>query len=450
VRRAATTISCRAFALAALLIAIVAGRVAAADRPPPPRLPLAQWWSVPLDGPVSAGPVSDGTRIYLAYAAGVLQARDARDGRELWRQNKDVSLPMTVEGDLLILAGGDAIEALHADTGRSAWLLPRTKTSAPLLARTGWLLAITDTEVIAIHAATGEVAWRHDAGGITLSASLDAGRVYTGATDGRVLALSMADGSEVWDRFFDGGITAIAAYGGRVYVGTGDKWFRSLDGRKGDERPPFRLGALAVGQVAVDDDRVYVASLDNVVRALDRDNGNQRWHAGLSQRSSLGVFVSGHIVFVPTGANQLQMLWDRNGDKAGALPLPGEMAPHLPPAIVDSVEGPAVFVVTGGLTNEWNLTKFAPAGEAALVPLADLTALPGPPFLTDPELQPTAKILLRLQLIGDPPAQPFDAIEWPVVLKDPLLVPLTTLPGLQLRALSPVLPVRRAARGPGG
>jgi hypothetical protein len=142
------------------------------------------------------------------------------------------------------------------------------------------------------------------------------------------------------------------------------------------------------------------------------------------------------------------MIWDKNGIGSGSLALPGE-PPGLPPAIVDSPQGPIVFAITGGLTNEWNLTKFAPAGEAALIAFATLDALPGLPFLTDPELKPLGTVLREL-VLGDPPLRPLADIDWPVVLKDPPLVPLMTLPGLQLRPLSPVLPIRRGALAPGG
>jgi len=71
-----------------------------------------------------------------------------------------------------------------------------------------------------------------------------------------------------------------------------------------------------------------------------------------------------------------------------------------------------------------------------------MEAMPGPAYLTDPVLQPIGQVLGTL-LLDDPLLQPMEEMGWPVVLKDPPLEPLTTLPGLQLRPLSPVLPVRR-------
>ena len=65
----------------------------------------------------------------------------------------------------------------------------------------------------------------------------------------------------------------------------------------------------------------------------------------------------------------------------------------------------------------------------------------GVPFLTDPVLEPIGRVLGTL-LLGDPMLRPLSSIGWPLILQDPPLEPLTTLPGLQLRPLSPVLPTR--------
>jgi len=262
-----------------------------------------------------------------------------------------------------------------------------------------------------------------------------------------VLALNLKDGSVVWEQFLSGGVTAIAAHHGRVYAGAGDKLFYCLDGKKGERRWAFKLGALAVGHVAVDDTLVYVASLNNVVWALDREGGNQRWQVGLRQRPSPGVYVAGHVAFAPVASTELPMLYD--GRSAGLLGLPGEGLATALPSIRETPDGTIVYTVTGSLANEWNLTKFAPAGEAALIPFPTLEKTPGVPYLTDPALAPLGNVLQTL-LLGDPPLLPLADVGWPIVLRDPPLVPLTTLPGVQLRPLSPVPPVRRGARGPGG
>jgi hypothetical protein len=194
----------------------------------------------------------------------------------------------------------------------------------------------------------------------------------------------------------------------------------------------------------VDDDRVYFAALDNIVRALDRSTGNQRWKTSLSTRPVGGVRALGHVVFVPAAGNQLIMLFDADGTRSGAIALPAETPPDRAPAARETAAGIEVFIVTGGLSNRWQLTFVGPAGEAALVPMSAMTELPGANLLTDPVLAPIGQSLSWL-VLGDPLLQPLVAAGWPIVLADPPLQPLTVLPGLQLRPLSPVLPPRRGA-----
>jgi hypothetical protein len=71
-----------------------------------------------------------------------------------------------------------------------------------------------------------------------------------------------------------------------------------------------------------------------------------------------------------------------------------------------------------------------------------LTEMPGLPFLTDPHLETIGRVLGPL-VIGDPELRAVSEMGFPIMLQDPPLQPLRTIPGLQLRALSPVLPARR-------
>jgi hypothetical protein len=452
VSRSWTTISCRAFALCTGLLACVllsaalpaeARGAKAGDKPLPPLLPLATFWTQPLDGEPSAPPVSDGDRVFVALKSAHLTARAVGDGREVWRITKDVST-MAAEGGLLFLSAGEAIEAIRGADGKSAWIVPRVKTVAPLVARAGWVIAVTDTEILAIRAKDGEVVWRHAAGSVKLPPAIDGDRVYTGADDGRVLALTLSSGAMQWEIFLDRGVTAIAARDGRVYAGAGDKQFYGLDGRSGATKWPFRIGANVIGRIAVDDERVYFAALNNVVYALDRGNGNQRWKSAVNRRPIAGVVVLGHVVFVPAVTPRLIILYDADGKSSGDVPLPGDIQREFPPDIRETPTGLQVFAVTGGLAHDWQLTFLAAADEASIVPVSAWQVLPGVPFLTDPELGPLGSVLGEL-LIGDPPLRPMSDMGWPVALQDPPLAPLTTLPGVQMRPLSPVLPIRRGA-----
>lgn len=441
--RSWTTISCRAFALCAVLLGSFAARSAAADKPPPPGLPITTFWSVELGVEASAPPVSDGDRVFVALKTAVLTARSAADGHELWRIPKDVSVPMAADAGLVFVSAGDAIEAIRGQDGASAWVVPRVKTVAPLVSHAGWVIAVTDAEILAIHATDGQVVWRHPAGGVKLAPAIDGDRLYAGAVDGRVLALALATGAVVWDdKYLPLGVSNLAARAGRVYAGAGDKQFYCLDGRSGKTLWPKFIGAIPTGPIAVDGERVYFTALNNIVYALDRANGNQRWTSPLRRRAIGGVIAAGHVIFVPGVAAEISMLYDYDGHPSGVVPLKADIPRDLPPDIRQTPAGLHVFAISGGLTNEWYLTFIAPVDEAPLVPLSTIEALPGLPFLTDPVLEPMWRVLGPL-IFGDPPLRPASTLDFPLVLRDPPLEPLTVFPGVQLRPLSPVLPTRR-------
>jgi len=296
--------------------------------------------------------------------------------------------------------------------------------------------------VLAIASKDGRIIWRTPVGGVKLAPTIDEDMVYVGADDGSVVALKLASGEKAWDALIDEGVTSIAAHHGVAYVGGGNKYFYTLRNGK-DAHPPFRVGATVLGHIAFDDDHVYFAARDNVIRALALGNGNQRWTAFVRNRPFDGVFAGGHIVFVPLNASHdLPMFFAGNGKPSGTLALPNDAVLNLLPDIQDSPAGVRLLVVTGGLNNQWQLTLFATTTEPALVSVADFLPEAGVDLLTDPALQPIGAVLDGL-VLGDPPLIPLDAIGFPIVLQDPPLEPLTTLPGLQLRPLSPQLPARR-------
>ena len=425
-----------------MLLTPAAATAAESDKVVPPKFPIAQKWTRELNADVAFPPVADEARAYVALHSGQVTAWDLTDGHELWRIDKVITAPMVAARGLLFVAGGDAIEALRGTDHAPVWAIPRIITTAPLVAVDDWLVAVTETEVLAISSTDGRIIWHTLVGGVTLAPAVDEDMVYVGTDDGSVVALKLATGEKAWEALVEGGVTAIAAHHGVVYAGGGDKNFYSL--RKGKEaHPTLRVGATVVGRIAFDDEHVYFAAKDNVVRARDLGNGNGRWTAPIRNRPLDGVWAHGHIVFVPLSASHdLPMFFAGTGKPSGTLALPGDAVLHLSPDIQESAAGVRLIVVTGGLNNQWQLTLFATTTEPALVPVADFLPDAGVDLLTDPALQPIGVVLGSL-VLGDPPLMPLGAVGFPIVLEDPPLEPLTTLPGLQLRPLSPQLPARR-------
>jgi hypothetical protein len=427
----------------------VNARTAAFDRVVPPKLPIALAWTTDLNDEVSAPPVTDGARAYLALQSKRLVAFDLGNGHELWRIDRTITSPMAVAGDVLIVSTGNAVEALRGSDHATLWKASQITTVAPLVAGGEWVIAMTESEVIAFKAATGVLAWRKPAGGVVLAPVIDGDQVLLGANDGKVVALALETGETAWEYFVEDGVTALAAHRGLVYVGGGDKRFYCLkNGKLG--WPIVRVGSIVIGRIAVDDEHVYFTARDNVVRGVDRVNGNQRWQQPIRNRPFSGVVERGHIVFVPiANRHELPMLFAGDGRPSGTIGLAGDAVRDLPPAFEESSAGVKIVVVTGGLTAQWQLSLYATTGELAPVPLADFLPDVGAYLLTDPVLEPIGKVLGSF-VMSDPPLSPPSMFGFPLQLLDPPLEPLTTLPGLQMRPLSPQLPSRRGSSGPGG
>ena len=354
---------------------------------------------------------------------------------------------MAADGGLLFVAAGEAVEALRGDRRPERVDACRASRPSRRWSRAGgWVIAVTDAEIVAIRAKDGEVVWRHAAGGVRLPPAIDGDYLYAGADDGRVLALTLASGAVAWEQLRAGAASpTIAAHAGRVYAGAGDKQFYCLNGRSGKEEwprsdrrqsdRPDRRGRRA---------RVFRGAQQRRLRARSVERQPALDEPSSTAARSTGSLIAGHVVFVPAvGVAVVDVLRPRRPAERRDHAAVGDGA-RRSAAVRETAAGVTVFVVTGGLANEWMLTYIAPADDTSIVPFTGLTEMPGVPFLTDPVLQPIGQVLGPL-VLGDPVLWPASEMGWPLVLRDPPLEPLTTLPGLQLRPLSPVLPIRREA-----
>jgi outer membrane protein assembly factor BamB len=368
-----TTISCRVSTVLNLLLAFVALLSTAAEASES-ILPLSPRWSIDLGGPPVAGasPVSDDHHVYVALRSGQLAAFDLGDGRPRWRTEFMAVHPVAVDAGQVFVATEDAIHALRGEDGAIVWE-HRVSISAPLLAQAGWLIALADGKVFAFRESDGASVWERDVGAVTERPTIEGDRLYVSLSDGRVLALQMATGDQVWERRLGGAPEASLVTGDRVYVGASDRLFYCLNAKDGEILWNQRVGSAPEGLAAADESRIFTVSLDNVLRAYDRRSGNQRWQHPVKRRAATGPVALGSIVLVASASSAEIWAWTATGKAAGVIATPAE--PAVPPAFLDrGTAGAFVFVVTGGLANQWQLTLIATAGDPALVPLS---ALPG-------------------------------------------------------------------------
>ncbi len=368
-----TTISCRlaaALTLVGTLQLVVGGAPLRAALPASERgpFPLALRWSIDLAAPPLAGasPVADPDRVYIATTGGMVVAYDATDGHERWRRQLLGSQPLIVDAGLVFAATASAIHALRAEDGSTVWESPVAAT-APSLAHAGWLIAVAGKEIVALRTADGSRVWHNEVGESVSQPAIDGDRLFVSLTNKQVVALSVPSGAPLWERELDGVPESPFATNDRVYVGASDRRFYCLKQQNGEVEWTQRIGSAPVGHAAADRSHLYVVALDNVLRAYDRGNGNQRWTHPLKRRAATGPEVLGSMVLVPSAASAEIWAWTASGKAAAAVNLPGE--PAVPPAFVDrGADGAFIFVVTGGLANQWRLALLAPAPDLPLVP----------------------------------------------------------------------------------
>lgn len=352
---------------------VLGAQTAFAADAPRPVFPLAIKWTVEIPTPPVAGapPVSDERQVYIALRTGQIAARRNDDGSEAWRRDLATEHPLAVDAGLVFVAAGDALLALRAADGATAWESPLAAPSAPLLAQGGWVIAVSEGKLLAFRGADGTIVWQRAIGASSASPFIDGDRLYASTDDGRILAMTLTTGAPDWEQHLAPPPSAPFAWGDRVYVGGGDRHFYCLKAKDGEIDWNWRVGAGVDRRAAADDSHVYFVGLDNVLRALDRVTGVQQWQQGLKRRPAAGPVVMQQWILVPSSSSAEIWAWTAEGHGAGIVATP-DVAAVAPRFAGSDADGARIYVITGGLARVWQLTLVATAGDPPSVALTDL------------------------------------------------------------------------------
>jgi len=242
-----------------------------------------QWVYPPADqpplGPIFAGLVSDGTRVFVGTGDGWVLALEGASGQVLWRTR----LP---------------------EAGRGAARIWAT----PVLSGTALIVGTMDHRLLALDAGSGALRWPapfQARGAIAGALTLDGDTLYAGAFDDHLYAVDPATGQERW-RFkaghwvWDGPAVA----GDRVIVGdmSGQVFALDRQGRPLWARPfqangPVRARPLVLGS------RVYIADEAGWLHLVNLEDGAKIRSVNLAPGRLLAapVAVADRIVVAPTG-----------------------------------------------------------------------------------------------------------------------------------------------------
>jgi outer membrane protein assembly factor BamB len=344
--------------------------------PTTPLLPAEEAWNASLPSPASAAGALDAQRVYIPLQSGELVALNRETGAMEWSVALMSSwAPMISEG-VLYAASASELLALHAASGDPLWRvnLDAELMVAPALQGDMVVVLLKPDQLRAVRLSDGSEAWRR---AIPVpSAAPSMGADATGvvvASGNRVSRFTSSDGQLVWERELGGSLSTPFIAGDRVFVGSTDNYLYALDSGSGRLLWRFGTGGDVVGATA-DDRFVYFAALDNLLRALRRGNGNQVWKRDLSTRTIAPPSTFGGIVVVSGNNPAMAAFNATTGDPIDKFELAADVQ-GIP--LVDAAPLP-FHVAMIVITKDGRAIGLRPTRMMFReLPLAPLQALPG-------------------------------------------------------------------------
>ena len=297
-----------------------------------------------LDAAPSAAAAIDEGTAYVPLKSGRFVAIDLDRGSVRWSVDLATNLPAAISDDLVVVAGDELLSGLDAKTGAARWRVPVTGGfSAPPLADSGWVIAAaTGGDVLTLRASDGRVLWTKPLGAsVRVRPAIAADAAYFSLENSHVASLELLTGKPRWDRALPGKPGDLLVLDDRLFVGGEDKWFYCLNTKNGDQRWRKRVGGKSAGVPAIDEKRVYYVALDNMLWVLDRNTGVMKWKQALTVRPSGGPIVMGGIVVVSGVAFEIYGYRVEEGEVAGNVILPSDLA--MPPMVMP---GPSVALAS--------------------------------------------------------------------------------------------------------
>jgi serine/threonine-protein kinase len=197
---------------------------------------------------------------------------------------------------------------------REVWRVPAggIVSAPPVVAGGTVFVGSWDQTFYALDAATGDVRWKFETGGIIggHAATISGPLVLFGSSDGQLRALDRTTGRLQWSiglgsRFADG--LGIAVRDSELFAGFSDGAFYAFRIGASTARWMQRLDGAAFGRPCVSADRVFVATLDTqappgtaggTLFALERASGKVAWKATLvGATGRLGGARSGPLLW---------------------------------------------------------------------------------------------------------------------------------------------------------
>jgi outer membrane protein assembly factor BamB len=296
------------------------------------------------DGLASSPAVVDGLVVAVTMGGRVL-AVDAVSGAEVWRLDKDAapeSMPAVAEG--MVYLGTDAATLLALDlrTGEEVWSYEAEAPVARSAAVGGGRVFVgsADGRLHAVDADTGSRVWTHDtAGGVVGTPAIGNGLVYAvnlSEPHSQVIALHAESGEEAWRFAPDdaAGLRPIVLGPDAVYAVDSGGAIHALDPLSGAARWSYSQDSEISAAPALVDSHLYVLARDRAF-AFDITTQDEAWTIELDGKGDYGPVVADGVVYAGTNAGVLYAIGSEADAPAGSDPSPTADAAVSDVAVLD-------------------------------------------------------------------------------------------------------------------
>lgn len=210
-------------------------------------------WRLKTVNGIEGGAAMIRDRVFFGASDGLFYAVDVRNGSILWSvpvRAETLSQPL-IDGEtgvVYVLTGANVVHAFEADSGKTAWAYTRQDTSSfsirggtqPALRAGTLYVGFSDGFFAALNAKNGQVLWEVQLNrnkkfkDIDTTALVDGDRLYVAGYDDRLYCLSAASGEILW-KHEAGGYAGLTLQGNKIFYPTSDGFLKALDKTSGKE-----------------------------------------------------------------------------------------------------------------------------------------------------------------------------------------------------------------------
>lgn len=289
--------------------------------------------------------------MYVGSCSGVFYSLDAATGAVSWRYDTSQGgAAAQFHGDALVtpelvVVGSDgrpsgSLYAFERDGGGLRWRHDFPGGVAVDVHRHGRRVLATSMagDVVAVDLASGEIAWRSEAGaevsGRPVDPALDGDRYYVAWPPGYLDAYDAVTGSRLWRTELPSRPnTSVAALGDDLVVGTLDGRLLRYDRASGEPRAQLRVGSMLYGElVPAGGGLLTLAAPEagseargHAVVCVEPDLSGERWRHETGAAGEIGTFeplvVDDEVVAGTEG--KLFALAVGDGSVRWSVPVPG-------------------------------------------------------------------------------------------------------------------------------